>query len=476
MPSTGDESVVTHDCYYNPSHARRPGHETFSSSRTRWIFFALGICVLLPWNVMINEMTYFVSKLEHSAYQDAFPSYLSASMSLANFAFMIHATFYATSTPSRIRINRSILIVIAMLVVLTISPLFPFSGGLFFSIIILNGVIQSAAGSYFQTAVVGIAALFGSSALQSHFSGQAASGVVVSAIQFVSVLVSAKNESKDIASLALPPSQSFSASLFFGVTTLCMAMALVAHSALQQTPSYHAVVLTFEQSKGTIVEVVGREEVPEENQPFISQDVQVHISSTVKVSDMAWTNAVYNVAVAYVFIVTLSVFPPITSSIYSVNQGTGWVLTQPALFVSLHFLIFNVGDWLGRHLCTYPQLLVWSPQKLAILSFCRTIFIPIFLVCNVNGVSSPASLGTVIINSDILFLIIVLMFGTSNGYLASMIMAAASSIKHNPILKKEQIEGAATVAQFFLIGGILVGSIFSFLVKHLICRCNPFYA
>ncbi len=171
--------------------SRKPGYESDASTRIKWIFFVLGICALLPWNgepmnviyglvsqricvmpvVMINEMTYFVSKLEHSAYQDAFPCYLSATMSLANFAFLTHATFYATPAPSSIRINKSFLTIIAMLVILTVSPIFPFTGGIFFSIIILNGIIQSAAGSYFQTAVVGIGALFGAGALQSLFSG-----------------------------------------------------------------------------------------------------------------------------------------------------------------------------------------------------------------------------------------------------------------------------------------------------------------
>ena len=170
--------------------SRKPGYETDASTRIQWIFFVLGVCALLPWNgepgnvycdlsaicvmsvVMINETMFFVSKLESSGYQDAFPSYLSATMSLANFVFLIHATFYAPSAPSRTRINRSIFAIIAMLIILTVSPILPFTGGTFFSIIILNGIIQSAAGSYFQTAVVGIGALFGAGALQSLFSGQ----------------------------------------------------------------------------------------------------------------------------------------------------------------------------------------------------------------------------------------------------------------------------------------------------------------
>ncbi len=109
------------------------------------------------------------------------------------------------------------------------------------------------------------------------------------------------------------------------------------------------------------------------------------------------------------------------------------------------------------------------------MSLSRVVFVVIFLSCNVNDRSSLAA-ATPRINSDFIYLLTLLVFGISNGYLASMIMAAASSIEHNPNLKREQIEAAATVAQFFLVGGILVGSILSFLVKYLICGCNPFYS
>jgi len=255
---------------------------------------------------MINETTYFVSKLEHSPYHNTFPFYLSATMSLANFAFLTHATFYAPPAPSNTRINKSVLTVIVMLAILTVSPMFPFSGGTFFGIVILNGIIQSAAGAYFQTALVGIGALFGASTLQSLFSGQAASGVIVSVIQFISVLISVKDGHQDLNTQDFAPSQSLAAATFFGVTTVCMIAGLVAHSVLQQTPSYRTVVLAYEQGKGTIAEGEGQEEAPDENEPFISQSVEVHTSGTVKLADVARANVVYNAAVACVFIITLA--------------------------------------------------------------------------------------------------------------------------------------------------------------------------
>ena len=132
----------------------------------------------------------------------------------------------------------------------------------------------------------------------------AASGVIVSVIQFISVLISVKDGHQDFDTQAYAPSQSLSAAIFFGVTTVCMTAGLVAHSALQQTPSYRTVVLAFEQGKGTIVEV--EEETPDENDPFISQSVEVHTLGRVKLADVVRANMVYNVAVAGVFIVTLA--------------------------------------------------------------------------------------------------------------------------------------------------------------------------
>jgi len=52
---------------------------------------------------------------------------------------------------------------------------------------------------------------------------------------------------------------------------------------------------------------------------------------------------------------------------------------------------------------------------------------------------------------------------------------AASSAEHNVQLKKEEIDTAATVAQFCLVGGLAVGSVLSFGVRGVICGCNPLF-
>lgn len=164
-----------------------------------------------------------------------------------------------------------------------------------------------------------------------------------------------------------------------------------------------------------------------------------------------------------------AVFPPITISIMPTNPAT-----HPLVFSAVHFLVFNIGDFLGRYLCSIPRLLIWSARRLLSLSLARTLFIPVFLMCNIQRGPSTGTSG--FISSDILYMLILLVFGITNGYLSSLFMMSAPSVEHNPYLRGrvEDVDVAATVASFFLIGGLVIGSFASFGVRAAICDCNPF--
>ena len=146
---------------------------------------------------------------------------------------------------------------------------------------------------------------------------------------------------------------------------------------------------------------------------------------------------------------------------------------HPLLFSALHFFVFNLGDLLGRYVCALPSLLVWCSNRLLTMSLARTLFIPLFLMCNVQRPSSSTT--SAIFSSDLLYMLILFAFGLSNGYLTSMCMIAVSSLEHNPRLRgKEDVDVAATVATFCLVGGIVLGSFGSFAVRAVVCECNPF--
>jgi equilibrative nucleoside transporter 1/2/3 len=74
------------------------------------------------------------------------------------------------------------------------------------------------------------------------------------------------------------------------------------------------------------------------------------------------------------------------------------------------------------------------------------------------------------------YMVLLFAFGISNGYVSSMCQIAAPSLEHNPRLKgrKDDVDIAATIAGFCLVGGLVTGSILSFIVRGIVCGCNPF--
>jgi len=420
------------------------------------------------------------------------------------------------------------------------------------------------AGGYLQSAVIGVTALFGEQALQRYFTGQGAVGIVVSIVQYVSTAISVhggeEQEQEDDHSLTL------FGFIFFGLATLYMVVSLIAHSTLVRTPLYRSVVLFKDQKVDpeTVDDVVVGDSVEsvdndngnsddgtENDQAFLSRSIQLHrrmsiTSQLVKDDDsivttwkIAKMNVLYNASVCLVYVVTLSVFPPITSTILSVNSSSqdngdnDNFFLSPTLFISLHFFIFNIGDFIGRAIA-YPTHLAWwnqSPNdlKLFIASISRILFIPLFLICNIiinnnnnnnnhNNINvnvdlnigrRPDSTLPPLIHSDVVYMIILLLFAISNGYLMNIAMMGVSSVEYNywlrSLVEEQQVkllgvtgpgppgrgdsrngdgngngtlevDLAAKVAQFCLIGGLLLGSIMSFGVKSMVCGgCNPFY-
>jgi solute carrier family 29 (equilibrative nucleoside transporter), member 1/2/3 len=59
---------------------------------------------------------------------------------------------------------------------------------------------------------------------------------------------------------------------------------------------------------------------------------------------------------------------------------------------------------------------------------------------------------------------------------STLCQMAAPSLEHNPRLKgrREDVDLAAVIAGFCVVGGLVSGSILSFTVRAIVCGCNPF--
>lgn len=157
-------------------------------------------------------------------------------------------------------------------------------------------------------------------------------------------------------------------------------------------------------------------------------------------------------AVFVVFAITM-VFPVYTQRIVSVRPDSDQpAYLQPASFIPLAFLFWNIGDLIGRLLTAMPSLsLVHRPRIVLVLALLRIIWIGLYHLCNVRGQGA-------VVNSDVFYLIVVqMLFGLTNGYLGSTCMIGAAEW-----VDPEEREAAGGFMGLSLVAGLAVGSLASF--------------
>ncbi|KAF9903530.1 hypothetical protein EC991_003735 [Linnemannia zychae] len=177
------------------------------------------------------------------------------------------------------------------------------------------------------------------------------------------------------------------------------------------------------------------------------------------------------ISIALVFALTLSLFPSLTALVESTNTAPDRARVFGDLFVPLHFLIYNLGDWTGKAL---PSFVFFAPntthptrrQQLRYLlgSFGRLIFIPIFLTANLP-IPADTRLLPLLIQRDEVWFVLVFLFALSNGYLGSLIMMVGPAC----VLGGENKARAGVKLGFWLTAGLAMGSAASFGVRELMC-------
>eukprot|EP00794_Sanderia_malayensis_P017474 gene17474-19221_t len=164
-------------------------------------------------------------------------------------------------------------------------------------------------------------------------------------------------------------------------------------------------------------------------------------------------------SVTMIFLVTLACFPALTSRIASAaKKKSDWT---DKYFVSVTcFLLFNLGDYLGRSLAGFIQIprKRWPKWILPAITLGRLLFIPLFMFCNVQ----PRNI-IVLFNHDAFPIIFMLLFAMTCGYFGSIAMMYGPSY-----VEGQQAELAGTIMACGLSIGLGLGSAFSFLVTSFI--------
>lgn len=192
---------------------------------------------------------------------------------------------------------------------------------------------------------------------------------------------------------------------------------------------------------------------------------------------------VWILSVFICFFVTLAVFPAITVLVKSTGHGNQW---SDKYFIPVGcFLVFNIGDYVGRMLASivkWPQATHGGSLIILIVSVVRIAFIPLFLLCNAAPHSRSVTdvrfilsstffllfliffFMQVYIPSDTAYLIFMVIFSISNGYIGSIAMMYGPKMLQNGVDQGR----AASFLVSFLVLGLAVGAAMSGLIVQLL--------
>ncbi|KAG0801993.1 hypothetical protein G6F57_004406 [Rhizopus arrhizus] len=404
------------------------------------IYFVYGVAMLLPWNVFITASEFFAKRFAGTIYEERFQNYFSTYSTLTNLLTFILVLWLQSK--SLFKMNSFIPIVINTIVfgTMAITVEIDFQGEDYFWFVLFFMVLTGGTTSFFQNAVFSEASRLPPVYVQAVLSGQGIAGVVVAVSSILSALAGSSDSAPDDTSIAR------SAFLYFLSALLITLTALVGRVLVTQLPFYNYHIHSgYEDNESGEQDGV-------ENEP-------------VTVIDVVRKSYGLIFSVAYVFVITLILFPSLTALIKSVHRSNNsGRFFDDDIFVAFHFLLFNVGDWVGRVMPLSERFQVFRVKSLVSMSLLRTIFVPLFLVCNVV-VSSERNLP-VLVRNDFVYFLIVWIFAVSNGWIGSLCMMAAPQQKAIKSGKEKSMVGS--VMSFSLVLGLAIGGLLSFPFRQLI--------
>uniref|UniRef100_A0A1B6FGA8 Major facilitator superfamily (MFS) profile domain-containing protein n=1 Tax=Cuerna arida TaxID=1464854 RepID=A0A1B6FGA8_9HEMI len=426
--------VVTNDT--KPLFKSREPNDRFNAVYIT--FYLLGTTVLLPWFFFITAEEYWMYKFrklpenltsiigieEKTDLQASFNSYISIASTVPSTIFLIIYPMCSHKIPLKVRMVGSFASLLVFFIVTTVFVEINTDQwqDMFFLLTIIIVVLLNVASAILQSALFGIVGRFPAQYITATVSGQALGGVLAALAEIVSLWVGA--------------SPVRSALVYFVMADTFIIIAMFGYLFVSKTVFF----------KYYLMESVNYGPV---NEPPIVRELN-YLAILKKI----W---VQGMSVWFCFVVTLSLYPAITALVNPEYQDcSAW---NDVYFVPVvAYLLLSVMDYLGRIM---SGLLQWPKQGwlVSLLSFMRIIFFPLLLLCN----AQPRHHLPVLIHSDYWFILIVIVFGFTNGYLVNTTMISAPKL-----VEAYEQETASSMMAAFLGVGLACGSFLSLLLVKLL--------
>ncbi|PVU87403.1 hypothetical protein BB560_006493 [Smittium megazygosporum] len=434
-------------------------------------------------SAFITAFPFFAMFLKGSDYETSYGNYYSLV-----FTFMGLISITSSLSNWEKRIYSGFFLNISVFLFFSLLPFTSFINGnsAFFSVLILSIILSGSAG-YAQSPLFSFISLLSPVYIQAMLSGQA----VAYATSSTPPNLNTQTE--------LPKGLKIRTFICFSVSSLIVLFSLSLIFFMKKLPVYTQQIEYFDFINQPIPEETFQITLPEQGSPLKEK--------LANIIEILSDTANYSHTLVMVFVVTLSIFPTLTAKVNISNPQY-----HIPFLVEWHFVLFNVGDCIGRFsasffnihmsfafsvfeylygvlnrifaLSSLNRLQISKNHFFSILillgAYLRWAFAPIFYSMskcsssNINftpqtlssipfGEITPALAGVPQYLShstssslrNIYFLILDLIFGISNGYLASVALMDGPQHSKDPGL-------AAGVMSFVLNFGLTLGSIISF--------------
>uniref|UniRef100_A0A8C9YM18 Solute carrier family 29 member 1a n=1 Tax=Sander lucioperca TaxID=283035 RepID=A0A8C9YM18_SANLU len=438
------------------------------------IFFILGLGTLLPWNFFMTATMYFTSRLKdpptdlpfnqtanetleggdtRNVLESKFNNVMTLCAMVPLLIFTCLNSFLHQRIPQKFRISGSLVVILvvflltAVLVKVDVAPL-PF-----FTITMIKIICINSFGAILQGSLFGLAGILPASYTTPIMSGQGLAGTFAAFSM--------------ICALASGSALQDSAFGYFITACVVILLAIMSYFVLPRMEffQYHM------ESNGS------RPSADEENKMDLLKKVCAvcsqacsDIEAPVSKNELSWlhnidyvhlvlSNQIWVMAlsVCFIFTVTIGTFPAVTVEVEStVAAGGAW----GTYFIPVScFLLFNLMDWAGRSLtavCMWPgKDSMWLPVLVGL----RVVFVPLFMLCNVQ----PRNYLPVLFGHDAWYIVFMIFFSFSNGYLASLCMCFGPKK-----VSQHEAETAGAIMAFFLSLGLALGAAVSFAFRAMI--------
>ncbi|KAK6329522.1 hypothetical protein J4Q44_G00015000 [Coregonus suidteri] len=423
-------------------------HEPKDKNNGVWlIFFMLGLGTLLPWNFFMTATMYFTSRLRDPTQISTDKPYDRSPMeagynNVSTLCAMVPLLIFTCLNsvlhhriPQRFRIMGSLAVILVLFLITAIVVKIDMAPVPFFTLTMIKIVIINSFGAILQGSLFGMAGLLPAKYTTPIMSGQGLAGTFAAFSM--------------ICAIASGSALSDAAFGYFITACVVIILAIMSYVVLPKLEFYQ--YYNKSRSGNRLSNEMNR---LEENAAVLNQGEGEQTVSMLTIFKKIWVLAL---SACFAFTVTIGVYPAVTVDVKSTIAGGGaWEM----YFIPVCcFLLFNLSDWAGRSLtavCVWPGK---DSKLVPIFMVARVIFVPLFMLCNVQ----PRYKLPVVFQHDAWFIVFMILFAFSSGYLASLCMCFGPKL-----VAPHEAETAGAIMAFFLSLGLALGASFSFLFRAIV--------